>query len=340
MCPTPQSKQRYGNKQCNTGPCVGDEICVAKQDLVVAVDGSGSLTADGFKVLKQYTKVLLKRYSNEYWGQPTMRVGLVLFGNGVIMPDGKTVSPARLQHKLSGDLDSVRLAVDGLPYKKGFTNMAQALTMAENLFNLGGRKDAQQSVMLITDGKPSFAFMTNEMVEQLDDKNIMRYFVVVNSDGPNSDVMKQMKHWASAPWETNLIHVPGLIMLEADMDLWAERALTKFCPEAYSPSFAAHEEKQLGYAHVKDSAWCGGRGYILSTTANSAESCAALAQGAGCSDFIMGTFFRRGWCYCGDMKVDTAQYKDWQEHKINPECPTGWKSSMLYDFWMIEPVNR
>merc|ERR1711957_258415 len=111
--------------------------------------------------------------------------------------------------------------------------------------------------MLITDGKPSFAFMTNEMVEQLDDKGIMRYFVVVNNQGPNSDAMKQMQKWASQPWETNLVHVQGLVMLDADMDMWAEKALTKFCPMAFSASVSEYEEKTFGYAHIKDSAWCG-----------------------------------------------------------------------------------
>merc|ERR1719408_227187 len=124
--------------------------------------------------------------------------------------------------------------------------MAQALSMAEDMFIKGMRKDAQQSVMLITDGKPSFKFMTNEMVEQLDDKGIMRYFVVVNNQGPESDAMKQMQMWASQPWETNMIHVQGYELLEADAELWSEKALTKFCPQAYSPSNAYHEETTYG----------------------------------------------------------------------------------------------
>ena len=37
--------------------------------------------------------------------------------------------------------------------------------------------------------------MTNEVVEQFDDKDIMHYFVVVNNQGPNSDAMKQMKKY-------------------------------------------------------------------------------------------------------------------------------------------------
>merc|ERR1719291_1473465 len=160
-------------------------------------------------------------------------------------------------HALSEELDSVTQTVADLPFKKGFTNMAQAFQMAENMFILGSRKSAQQSVLTITDGKPSFAWMTNEMVEQLDDKGIMRYFVVVNNQGPTSDVMKQMHDWASQPWETNLIHVQGIMVLAADYELWAQKALVKFCPNAFSPTVESHYEESFGYAHVKDSAWCG-----------------------------------------------------------------------------------
>merc|ERR1719498_2250716 len=223
-------------------------------------------------------------------------------------------------HALSQDIDSVLTTVTDLPFKKGFTNMAQAFQMAENMFILGSRKSAQQSVLTITDGKPSFAWMTNEMVEQLDDKNIMRYFVVVNNQGPTSDVMQQMKDWASQPWETNLIHIPGILVLAADYDLWAQKALVKFCPNAYSPTVESHYEEQFGYAHVKDSAWCGelDLANILSTTAQDAEACASLAQGAGASCFLLGAFFLRGTCIkctLTDQEVTETQYNTWQKTK-------------------------
>jgi hypothetical protein len=346
-CPKPSSRSRYTKRQCNVHSCNGDEICVAKQDLVIAVDGSGSVREDGFKILKSYTTTLLKRYQTAYWGQPAMKIGIVLFGNGVLVPDtnnpGKEiVSPAINKQSLTSDMTKVNKAVDDLPFKKGFTNMAQAFSMAEDMFIKGSRKSAQQSVMLITDGKPSFAFMTNEMVEQLDDKNIMRYFVVVNNQGPNSDAMKQMQRWASQPWETNLVHVQGLTMLDADQDLWAEKALTKFCPQAYSPGTGEYQEKIYGYAHVKDSAWCGDklRANILSKTAADADACAALASGAKAESFMLGAFFRRGWCIKGTMKVDEAVYKAFQADKVAPKCAVGkgWRSSMLYDFYAMQPV--
>merc|ERR1711862_999762 len=93
-CPKEKSYERYGTQQCNTHKCNGDEICIAKQDLIIAIDSSGSLKVGGFKTLQDYTKVLLKKYQTQYFGVATMKIGLVEFGNGIIMPDGKTVSPA------------------------------------------------------------------------------------------------------------------------------------------------------------------------------------------------------------------------------------------------------
>jgi len=338
-CPKDHSRQRLKDKTCNTHSCNGDEICIAKQDLVIAVDSSGSVNKDGFAIIVKYTSALLARYQMEYFGDKAMRIGVVLFGNGIIMADGKTVSPALNKQKLTSSMADVKTAVTGLPYKKGFTNMAQAFSMAEDMFIKGSRRSAQQSVMVITDGKPSFAFMTDEMVHQLDDKGILRYFVAVNNQGAKSDTMMQLREWASSPWETNMIHIPGLAMMEADTDLWVEKALTKFCPEAYSPSTALWEEQTYGFEHVKDSAWCGRRKRLLSRNADNAEACAALASGAGAKSFSLGVWYRRNYCYSGTMQVDLDQYRAWGANKVNPTCPSGWKSSMMYDFYAMEPVR-
>jgi len=341
-CPKSFSGKRYRKARCNVNDCNGDEICIAKQDLVIAIDGSGSVRDSGFKKLKSFVLTLLERYETDYFGEPAVKIGIVLFGNGVIMPDGKTVSPAINAQKLTGAKDAVLAVVKDLPFKKGFTNMAQAFAMAEDMFVKGSRKTAQQSVMLITDGKPSFSFMTNEMAEQLDDKGIMRYFLVVSETSMTDDSMKNMKRWASQPWETNLVHVPGLVMLEADADLFAMKALTKFCPEAYSPSTAEYEADTYGYQHVKDSGFCGDmlKSNTLSDSVEGAEQCAALAVGAGKQSFMLGYSFRRGHCIGGTMTVNAVTYKAWKSNKKAPTCTVGdgWHSSMLFDFYAIEPA--
>jgi len=345
-CPMAKSSQRFRKQQCNQQDCNGDEICVAKQDLVIAIDGSGSVRSEGFKVLTTYVGKLLERYQTEYYGDAAVKIGIVLFGNGVLMPDGKTVSPAINAHALSFDMAAVTAKVEGLPFKKGFTNLAQAFALAENMFIKGSRSEAQQSVMVITDGQPTFSFMTNEMVQQLDDKGIMRYFVVISETSLNDKSMQDMKDWASEPWDTNIVHVNGgLLMLEADPDLWAEKAITKFCPLSISPASEEWETTVYGYQHVKDNAFCGEkkRANVLSKTVDGAEQCAALASGAGKASFLLGSYFRRGWCISGTIEVSADQFTEWMSltGKVQPKCAesSGWHSTLLYDFYAMEPVG-
>jgi hypothetical protein len=325
---------RFEEQECNVQDCVGDEICVAVQDLVIAIDGSGSVREGGFNTLRNYAIDLLSKYRSEYFGSPAMKVGLVEFGNGIIMPDGVTVSPAMNVHTISSDLDSVKSAMEGMVQKKGFTNMAQAFALAETMYTSSGRKGSQSALLIITDGKPSFLFQTNELVEQLDDKGVQRFFVVVTEDMKAVDVMKK---WASAPWETNLLHVPGISPLEADIGVWSQKALTLFCPMAMSPQLMNVKEASGGFMHVKDGGYCGERGALLSTEVNDAEGCAFLAQGAGAESFLLGIWFRRGYCYAGVMTVDHGQYDEWENGRVSPACPTEWVQSLIFDFYAMEP---
>jgi hypothetical protein len=335
---------RYSKTSCNEQRCTGDEVCVANQDLIIAVDGSGSIRETGFDILKKFVETLLKRYETQYWGAEAVKIAIVLFGNGVIMPDGKSVSPAILSVPLTFDMEAVMTGVKNLPFKKGFTNMAQAFAAAETALIQGSRRGSQSAVMVVTDGKPSFNFMTNEMVEQLDDKAIQRYFLLVNEESLSSASNRLMKNWASQPWETNLVHVPGgLSLLDADMDIWADKTLVKFCPNAYSPSDAAFEEASYGYAHIMDGGFCGemSRDNMLTENAENAEQCAALIAGAGGKSFMLGVSFARGKCIKGTIEVDTALWNQWQgkEARKNPECPDGErKSTALFDFYAMEPL--
>jgi len=336
-CPLEDGSQRFNQQECNTQPCVGDEICIAQQDLIIAVDGSGSVRENGFNILKDYALDLLTKYHSEYFGGEAMKVGLIEFGNGIIMADGVTVSPAMNVHTISADLASVKTSLEGMVQKKGFTNMAQAFALAETMYTSSGRKGAQSALLVITDGKPSFQFQTNELVEQLDDKGVQRFFVVVSDNQKSVDLMKT---WASMPWETNLLHVPGLTPLEADIGVWSQKALTLFCPMSMSPSLMTTKEASGGFMHVKDGGYCGERGALLSTEVNDAEGCAFLAQGSGAQSFLLGIWFRRGYCYAGVMEVAESQYEEWEAARVTPACPTDWVNSMIFDFYAIEPISE
>jgi len=294
-----------------------------------------------------FANQLLAKYETSYFGVQAMQVGVVEFGNGklqeaVSQGQGDPVAqicPAINIHALSSDISgAVKTALSNMPPQKGFTNMAQAFALSENMFTTHGRNGAQSAVMVITDGLPSFAFQTEELVEQLDDKGVQRFFVVVTE---NDKDLQLMQKWASAPWETNLLHIPGFEALieEADRAVFTEKALTMFCPYAYSPSLGEAKEHSYGYMHVRDQGYCGARGALLSTEANDAQACAFLAQGAHAEVFLLGTWFRRGYCYAGDMTVDSAQYESWGTTRADPECPDGWTRSTIYDFYAMEPVE-
>ena len=133
--------------------------------------------------------------------------------------------------------------------------------------------------------------------------------------------------------------VPGLAPLEADQGLWSQKALTLFCPLAISPSLMSTQETAGGFMRVKRTGICGERGDLLSTEVGDAAACAALAQSAGAQSFILGIWFRRGYCYTGTEQVDEAQYEAWAGDRVAPVCPTGdWTHSDIFDFYAIEPA--
>jgi hypothetical protein len=156
-CPTPKNRDRLEIRECNTMDCVGDEICIATQDLILAVDGSGSLKEPGFEVVRDFAANLTGRYKGEMYGKDMMQVGVALFGNGVVEADG-SVAKAINVIGLTSDIEAVKDAILGTQWQRGFTNMAQAFTLAGTMLQQGGRGEAQSAVLVLTDGKYSMAF--------------------------------------------------------------------------------------------------------------------------------------------------------------------------------------
>jgi Mg-chelatase subunit ChlD len=147
-CPTADHADRLEEQECNTQECVGDEICVAMQDLVIAVDSSGSLRESGFETVKKFVANFTGRYQAEYFGAEAMRVGVILFGQGSVQEDG-TITPAEMVSELTDDIPSLKEKIEALKWQKGITNMAQAFTLADRMLREKGRGEAQSAVMVV-----------------------------------------------------------------------------------------------------------------------------------------------------------------------------------------------
>lgn len=316
-CPKAESRKRLRHETCNTHACQGDERCLAKQDLILAVDSSGSLQEEGFNTLKQLAAALVARYDAEAYGAPAMRVGVVEFGNGAVSADG-TVSAALSVLPLEGDLAKVKTAVEGMAFLKGFTNMAQALSAAETALMLGGRKEAVSKILVITDGKPTFKYQLQEKFRDISDKHIAVHAVVVGDSSEDQEDLNFLQTLVPPPSAANFNFIPAHD-LKTNMKTWVDRVLTSSCPRSQSPYAVAFLDKQQGFKKLYEGKTCKA-GRTLIGTDSDADDCATLATQSGATFFSVGTRLNDGKC--------------WAEKATAAECSEGLEPAMS-DFYQL-----
>lgn len=339
-CEKATSSGRSGEQMCNVQECVGDEICIAEQDLLIAVDGSGSVPVgqDGWDLVKNFTGELLKRYQTEYSGVNTMKIGLIEFGNGAIDEDG-SVAKAELLMPLSNDMPALKQAASGMThFPFGFTNMAQAFVLAETELGRNGRLSAQSAVMVISDGQPMELRAAEEKGKELTDKGIMKFIVAI-AQSPDSEVFLQ--ELASQPWETNLVRVPEFDSLMDGGGPFVKKAITRFCPNSISPSTILATAKQTGWRLVYEEGYCGGLGKTLSRNTFDPQKCYELASEYGATGYSMGRKYRKGKCCVETLKFTCETYKLWEQNPAHPTCEGSWSKgfhkSKYYDWYAIQP---
>jgi len=338
-CPKPSSQHRLEMQDCNTHECVGDEICIAHQDLIINVDGSGSVNTESWALVKNFTGELLKRYKSVYYGDEAVQIGMALFGNGAIEEDG-SISKAILVTELVKDMEAVKTAAAGMEHQRGFTNMAQGFVLAQKLLQQKSRKDAQSAIMTISDGKPSFLFETTEKAKELEEKGIMKFMVAI-SEFPGSDEWRLMRDLATKPSNTNTVRVPGFDALQDGGGPFVREALAKFCPAAMSPSEVVQEEKVRGYLLVYKKGYCGNLGMTMGRDITDPDTCFRLAQKSKATGFSMGRKYRSGKCSFELQKFTDENYAQWKAEPATPKCPSSgndkFHNSRYYDWYALEP---
>jgi hypothetical protein len=342
MCPRKLSRDRSEQEECNTHECVGDEICIAHQDLVLTLDGSGSLRESGFEVVRAFAANLTDRYQSMYYGREDMKIGVVEFGNGDLESeaDGSTsIKKALYIQGITADLGLVREKVEALHWLQGFTNMAQGLHEADVMLGQTGRAEAQSAIMVISDGKFSMEFQTAEKARELKDKNVMLYLVAI-TEVKGKD-LQTFRRFASRPSESNFVRIPGLAALKYNADLFTGQIIAKFCPNSFSPSMEQREiekdEYMLAHQNGYPSSGCGAwtwNGYGFNP-----ESCMQKALEQEVLSFSFGKGkYAFGGCYSEAVHVDMDYWNAILNTRTNPPCPDGaWVGNPYYDTYIIKP---
>jgi hypothetical protein len=340
LCPKPKTSDRWQEKQCNPHACQGDEFCVADQDLVLALDASGSLGEEGFDVVRNLAANLTMKYKDMYFGKEAMKVGLVQFGNGHLQIMGDrdntvAVNDAITVQGLTFDLELVHKKVEELSWQNGFTNMAQALEAADTMMGQTGRASAMSGVLLITDGHYFMSFQTAQKARQLKDKGVMLYMTVLaNTRGEEQN---NLKSWVSQPWDTNYVDVPNIADLKFNSELYSSKIIATFCPSAVSPSFQSQQEDSLQCIKVREGgapdADCSAMS-MTETPATSPIACADTAREARALSFMLGKGKEAGKCAIMTLAITDGLFNKWEADRRDPRCPTGdWDPNPFWDVY-------
>jgi len=351
-CPTKDSPPRFEKEKCNNQDCVGDEICIAKQDLVIALDASGSLREKGYDIVRGFAVNLTKRYKSKYFGAPAIKMGVALFGNGHLIElagGGTTIKPAINLQPLTFDLEEVGTKIKETEWQRGFTNMAQAFTTADTILGQGGRAEAQSAVMVISDGKFSFKYQTAEKAQELKDKNVQIYMAPITASRDKSLI--ELMKWASQPWQTNYERIPGLEALKSNNGIFVQKLIVKFCPDSMSPSLRAAKDNMRQYILVHEDGWASdecGQWVALEPT-KSKDECARQARDNGSPGFSFGKEFAFGSCYAETIVVTQEYFDKYQHDPENPapacgnkdQCPQAcmWLENPYFNSYIINPSS-
>jgi hypothetical protein len=347
-CPTETSYHRFNDKKCNTQDCVGDEICIAKQDLIFVLDGSGSLKDSGFAVLRQFAANLTTKYQGQYYGATDIALGVVLFGNGYLQSDG-TIARAVKAQSITSDMAGVKARIEALTWQKGFTNLAQGFAAADTMLDQDGREDAQSAVLTIWDGRINFEFETKAQAHNLKDKNVWVFMEPIMESDSAKELHFMRSELASQPWQTNFYRIPGLDALSSNNALYIQESIAMFCPKAISPSVMKAKEDQRQYLLIREFSFprwrCAGPWRWLGLVKN-VDDCAAKARSYNMRGFQFGWRYPR-WkkmnkklCYGTQIPVTSANWVAWHNNKVNNDpCSAhgGLRKNPWWDTYVLKP---
>lgn len=143
-CPSMYGPERHQSKPCNSFPCeraVGQPTlrCESRLDVILVIDGSGSLGQTGWDASIKAGAMLARAFGG---GSAEVQLAVELF----------SYHSEWVQH-FTTDFEGAAQKIEKLRWPRSITYTANALNTAASELSLG-RDDAQSIVILITDGRP------------------------------------------------------------------------------------------------------------------------------------------------------------------------------------------
>jgi hypothetical protein len=242
-CPEKWSMERLEYKKCNAFACeLPDPTkampCKSAMDVVLLIDGSGSLGRRGWnaeiKAAETFTEAFQQSGASQmsvilYSGPRTWSGVYKCTGESSEAVDMENTCKIKTLTHFSSNIANVKSEIHKLTWPGGSTLTSLALMTAKAELTLG-RKNATSVVVVITDGRP-LSYRNTKIAAKNLRKQTRLVWVPVTQNAP----LKEIKEWATRRWQENIVTVDTFSELEDPAT--ATKIVGDVCPEPY------------GYAH-------------------------------------------------------------------------------------------
>lgn len=227
-CPAAEDEERMEQMTCNEQACPPDLACEEKLDVIVLIDGSGSVTpGSSWSNEVQFTKSL---FSQLEFGEDLVQAGVVLFSDkAYLFPRGGAATSEEADDNtgwMTFSREELVQGVDSMSLPGASHDTAGALGRAQNALQ-NGRTDARSVVFMVTDGNPNDMTAMDEAAASV--KKTSRLLVVTVGGNVNEEAAQG---WASEPYQENVMNVPDFSSLQPRIvDFVASMCTNLVCSE-------------------------------------------------------------------------------------------------------------
>jgi len=225
-CAGAWSLKRLQYKECNKKRCQLDEgsptiTCNRTMDMILLIDGSGSLGKRGWAAEIMAAQMLVDAFIVGVGAVPKADIAVILYSgprtwSGVRRcmakntkkVDRQKVCAIKTITHFTSDLKKVKGLIAGLKWPRGSTLTSLALMTAKAELSLG-RKNAQSNVVLFTDGRP-LSYRKTFIAARKVRRSARLVWVPVTKYAP----LKKIKKWATRRWQENIVPVPSFEALK------------------------------------------------------------------------------------------------------------------------------
>jgi len=225
-CVHPDSWARFEQWWCNGDWCPTNLVCNTQTDIVMVLDGSGSVGTQGFVDEKAFANNLLDRLN---FGEKAAKVGIIKFSNSVL-----------IEHEMSFDVVALKEKVNAMSWPMSTTGTAKAVEAAVTILDSGGRGDLgsdRRLIFIVTDGMPDDAWALKEATAKATGKprssdpfgtpaKARVIFVAVGYYSGAIDYWS-MVQWASVPSYMNILWAWDF----ASLNRYMQYFIADLCPE-------------------------------------------------------------------------------------------------------------